>query len=158
MIFCGAAALIAVVFFAALMAKGGGTINAVNTAAGTREGACVGRFAETALGVPYLVVSKGTVAGKDVIPCAATGAVPLGFALDAADVGEPVAIAMGFGKTVFGVASAAIAADVPVYTAAGGELSSTGGAGKYLMGRSVTAAAADNDVFELMPCFPVLQA
>ena len=157
MILIGLAAILFVALIAKAMAGPPG-VNACNTASGCHDGSRVGRVAETALAQPYLLVSKGTTAGKHVIACAATGAVPLGFALDEAAAGEPVAVAMGYGSTVFGMASAAIAADVPVYTAADGELTSTGGAGKYLVGRSVTAASGDGVAFELQPCFPVLQA
>lgn len=153
----GLMAIVIVALVAFLMAKGDHALNAINSA-GTREDARVRRVAETALTLPHLLVSKGTTAGLHVIACAATGAVPIGFALDEAAAGENVGVEMGFGSTVLGVASAAIAADVPVYTAANGKLTSTGGTGKYLVGRSVTAAGADGDEFELIPCFPVVQA
>ena len=144
-----------VAFMARSLAIGGHRLAAINSA-GSHFGP-VTRFAETAFGVPHLVAGKGTTAGKQVVPCAATGVVPVGFAEDEAAVGEAVAIEMCYGRTVQAVASAAIAADVDVYTAAGGKLSATGGAGKYLMGRSTTAAGADGDEFELVPCKPVLQ-
>jgi len=128
-----------------------------SNSAGSHQGP-VTRFAETAFSAPHLVAGKGTTAGKQVAPCAATGVLPIGFAEDEAAVGEAVAVETGYGRTVLGVASAAIAADVPVYTAAGGKLSSTGGTGKYLVGRSLTAAAADGDEFELQPYPPVVQS
>jgi len=145
-----------VAYVARSLAVGGHRLHAFNNA-GSHNGP-ITRFAETAFGVPNLVAGKGTTAGKQVAPCAATGVVPIGFALDEAAVGEAVAVEMSYGRSVLGVASAAIAADVPVYTAAGGKLSSTGGAGKYLMGRSAGAAAADGDEFEVIPCAPVLQS
>ena len=155
-----ALALFAVIALVAFMARslavGNQRLHAFNNA-GTHGGP-ITCFAETAFALPHLVAGKGTTAGKQVVPCAATGVVPLGWALDEAAVGEPVAVEMTYGDSVLGVASAAIAADVPVYTAAGGKLSSTGGAGKYLMGRSKTAAGADGDEFEVIPCPPVLQA
>jgi len=145
-----------VAFVARSLAVGGHRLSAINSA-GVHHGP-ITRFAETAFGVPHLVAGKGTTAGKQVVPCAATGVIPLGFAEDEAAVGEAVAIEMSYGRTVLGVASGAIAADVDVYTAAGGKLSATGGAGKYLMGRSATAAAADGDEIEIVPCRPVLQS
>jgi hypothetical protein len=144
--------------FAALARAFGPTPDLVaSNSAGSHYGP-VTRFAETAFGAPHLVAGKGTTAGKQVAPCAATGVLPIGFARDEAAVGEAVAVETGYGNPGLGVASAAIAADVPVYTAAGGKLSSTGGAGKYLMGRSLSAAGGDGDEFELQPCPPVLQA
>ena len=133
-----------------------GELAASNTA-GLTDGAIVSRYATTAFTAPNLVAGKGATAGKDIAPCAATGVVPLGFVPDTAAVGEWAAVQMGYGSIVLGVASGAIAADVDVYTAANGQLSATGGTGKYLMGRSVTAAAGANDEFSLMPCKPVLQ-
>ncbi len=133
-----------------------GDITASNTA-GLTDGGIITRIASTAFTVPNLVAGVGTTAGLSAAPCAATGVVPLGFAPDTAIVGEPLAVQTGLGGVVLGVASGAIAADVLVYTAANGQLSSTGGTGKYLMGRSTKAAAAAGDEFPLIPCFPVLQ-
>ena len=133
-----------------------GELTASNTA-GLTDGGIVTRFASTAFTVPNLVAGVGTTAGLSVAPCAATGVVPVGFAPDTAAVGESVAVQAAFGDAVLGVASAAIAADVLVYTAAGGKLSSTGGTGKYLMGRSLKAAGADGDEFPLIPYPPTLQ-
>ena len=134
-----------------------GELTASNTA-GLTDGGIITRFATTAFTVPNLVAGVGTTAGHSAAPCAATGVVPLGFAPDTAAVGESLAVQVGFGNVVLGVASAAIAADVLVYTAAGGKLSSTGGTGKYLMGRSLKAAAADGDELPLIPYPPTLQA
>ena len=152
----GLLAITIVALVAFLLAKGDHAINAINSA-GDHDGGRIRRLAESAFTAPHLVAGKGTTAGLHVAPCAATGVVPIGFALDEAAAGENVAVDTGAGKTQIGVASAAITSDVLVYTATGGKLTSTGGTGKYLMGRSVTAAAADGDEFELIPCFPVVQ-
>lgn len=134
-----------------------GGITASNTA-GLTDGAIVTRWPTTAFTVPNLVAGKGAVAGRDILPCAATGVVPLGFVPDTAAIGEPAAVQMGAANIVLGVGSGVIAADVPVYTDAGGKLTATGGTGKYLVGRSVTACAANNDEFSLIPAaLPVLQ-
>lgn len=133
-----------------------GDLTASNTA-GLTDGGIVTRFPTTAFTVPNLVAGKGATAGRDILPCPATGALPLGFVPDTAAIGEAAAVQMGYGGVVLGVASGAIAADVPVYTDAGGKLSATGGTGKYLMGRSVLAAGANNDEFPLIPCYPVIQ-
>lgn len=129
----------------------------VSNTAGSFEGGMVSRYPTTAFTVPNLVAGKGATAGKDIAPCAATGVLPLGFVQETAAIGEWIGVQMGYSDAVLGVASAAIAADVPVYTSTGGKLSSTGGTGKYLMGRSLTAAAADGDELTIMPCPPVLQ-
>lgn len=134
-----------------------GDLTASNTA-GLTDGGIITRIPTTAFTVPNLVAGVGTTAGVNIAPCAATGVVPVGFCPDTGAVGEPTAVQMGFGDVVLGVASAAIAADVNVYTAANGKLSSTGGTGKYLMGRSIRAAAADGDEFPLIPYPPTLQA
>lgn len=115
------------------------------------------RVAEVAFTQVHLLAGKGTTAGVQVSPCAATGQIPIGFAVDEAAVGDHVGIDTSIGETILGVASGAIAADVLVYTAGSGKLTSTGGTGKYLMGRSVTAAAADGDEFELVPFPPTVQ-
>lgn len=145
------------VAFARAFARPPGGLTACNTA-GLTDGGIITRFPTTAFTVPNLVAGVGTTAGLNIAPCAATGVVPLGFVPDTGAVGEATAVQTGLGSVVLGVASAAIAADVLVYTAAGGKLSSTGGTGKYLMGRSLKAAAADGDEFPLIPCFPVVQA
>lgn len=129
----------------------------LNTA-GIYEDAILSRTASTAFTVPNLVAGVGTTAGIHAAPCAATGVVPLGFSPETAIVGERVAVDMGYGKAQLAVASAAVAADVPVYTSGAGKLSSAGGTGKWLMGRSAAAAAADGDEFTVIPCPPVLQA
>jgi len=129
----------------------------VSNTAGSFEGAAINRFVTTAFTVPNLVAGVGTTAGRDIAPCAATGVVPLGFVPETGAVGDALGVLMGYGDAVLAVASAAVAADVPVYTATGGKLSSTGGTGKYLMGRSGSAAAAANDEFVVIPCPPVLQ-
>lgn len=130
----------------------------VSNNAGLTDGAIVTRIPTTAFTQMNLVAGRGAVAGRDIVPCAATGVVPLGFVPDTAAVGEPIAVQMGAGSIVLGVASGAIGADVPIFTDAAGKLTATGGTGKYLMGRSVTAAAANNDEFALIPAAPpVLQ-
>jgi hypothetical protein len=144
------------VAFARAFARPPGGLTACNTA-GLTDGGIITRTPSTAFTVPNLVAGVGTTAGIHIAPCAATGVVPLGFVPDTGAVGEATAVQTGLGGVVLGVASAAIAADVLVYTATGGKLSSTGGTGKYLMGRSLKAAAADGDELPIIPCFPVVQ-
>lgn len=151
-----AIALVALVALVAyLAAKGNHALNVCNSA-GDHEGGRVRRLAETALAVPHLVVCKGTTAGLHVIACPATGTAPIGFASDEAAAGENVGVDMTLGDTKLAVAGAAVAADVLVYTIGAGKLSSASASGRFLMGRSVTAAAADGDEFEIVPCFPVV--
>lgn len=51
------------------------------------------------------------------------------------------------------VANGVIAADALVYTAAGGKISATAAATSFLRGRALEAAAADNDIIEVLPMF-----
>lgn len=114
--------------------------------------------AEAVMAVPFLLVKKGAAAGS--FDLCGVNDEPLGVATDTVAVAEKGNVEH-FGATqgsLTVIAAAAIAAQVRVYTAAAGKISSTGGAGTYLVGRSVTAAAAANDEIEIVPCFPVLQA
>jgi hypothetical protein len=134
-----------------------GGITASNNA-GLTDGAIVTRIPTVAFTQMNLVAGRGAVAGRDIIPCPSTGTIPIGFVPDTYAIGEPAAVQMGAGNIVIGVASAAIPPDVNVFTEAGGKLSSTGGTGKHLMGRSVTGAAGNNDEFSLVPsALPILQ-
>lgn len=53
--------------------------------------------------------------------------------------------------TAMYIASAAIAANAEVYTAASGKISSTKGTGAFSLGTALTAAAADGDYIEVLP-------
>ena len=112
------------------------------------------RTAEGALSA-HLLLTFGTAPGSQVKVCTASTR-PLGFAHDdaasAAKVGVELLLS---GGTRLAIASKAIAAGVRVYATAGGKLTDAVVAGAYLVGESLTAAAADGDEFEIMPLSPV---
>ncbi len=106
----------------------------------------------------FLLVQKGTAADGFIVNIATTR--PWGPVMDEPAVGDKAAV-FGLGAaigTTKMVANAAIAAGVPVYTAAGGKVNGTFGATLYMVGRSFTAAAADGDEIEVIPCFPLLNS
>ena len=114
--------------------------------------------ADAALTTRYLAVKRGS----DVDHVAVCGAAdkPLGICLDEPSAAEePAAIGLfgGLHGTCLAVASEAIAADDDVFTAANGKLQNepaTAGT-YYLVGKAVTAAAADGDAFEIIPRAPL---
>jgi hypothetical protein len=116
-------------------------------------------LADAALTTRYLLVKSGS----DAAHFAACGASdkPLGVCLDEPEAAESEAAIffLGAGKgTVLMVASEAIAAGADVYAAASGKVQDEpGSAGTYYMvGRAVTAAGADGDILEVVPCLPQL--
>lgn len=111
-----------------------------------------------AISTRYLLVQKGTAADGIIVNIATTR--PWGVCMDEPAVGEKAAVfALGAaGGTVKMVANAAISVGAPVYTAAAGKVSPTFGATLYMVGRAVTAAAADGDEIEVIPCFPLLNS
>lgn len=129
-------------------------VDAFNTA-GSRDGALT-RTAEAAITFEHQMVTAGTAKAKQVIVCTAT-TYPLGHAYDPAIIGAAVGVVrLMDGGTKLGVASKAIAADVAVFTTAGGKLTDTAVNNCFRVGRSLTAAAVDTDEFEYLPCSPVL--
>lgn len=113
------------------------------------------RNAEVAI-APHLLVTFGTDAAKQVkLNTAATR--PLGTAYDEAAAGKPVAVELlTTGGTRVMIASKAIAAGVRVYGTAGGKVTDAVVAGAYVVGESLSAAAADGDEIEVMPLSPVV--
>lgn len=121
----------------------------------------VGSFtkrADAALATRFLLVKQGT----DVNHIAVAGAADIayGVATDEAAAAEDlvaVAILGAQDKTLPMVASAAIAADAFVVSAAGGKirtLPATTGT-YYIIGKALEAAAADGDPIEVASCFPI---
>ncbi len=126
-----------------------------NNIAGDHDGN-LSRIAEAALTVPHLLVTPGTNKATQVIVCTATTR-PLGVASDRVAITERAAIERFTGGcTLLMTASKAIAADVDVYTTAGGKITDTAVNNCFRVGRSLAAAAADGDEIEIDPCFPVL--
>jgi len=87
------------------------------------------------------VTAAGVIAGAAVID--------VGVTLEAGVAGQAVAVAArtkpGTHKVI---AAAAIASGALVYTAADGEVSTTG---SFIRGQAMEAAGADQDVIEIMP-------
>ena len=106
----------------------------------------------------YLLVQKGTNDDEMIVNVATTR--PWGVITDEAAIDDyaNVAILGAIRGTVRMVANAAITVGTPVYTAAAGKVSPTFGATLYMVGRALTAAAADGDYIEVVPCFPLLNS
>jgi len=127
--------------------------DALNTVAGTHEKGLVSRFAEVAFASGALLVTKGT-ADNEVTLCSATTR-PLGTTHDKAAIDTAIGIyLLGLGDTQMGIASGAITADAPLYTAASGKVTVTATAGCWLVGYAL-APAADGGEVEFLPCVPV---
>lgn len=133
---------------------------AANIGEGTHEGA-LSKFADAALTARFLLVKFGSDA--DHIAIAGANDKPLGICPDevaTADIAErKLAVQLlGISKsTMLAVASEAIALTDDLYTAAGGKVQNLpAGAGTYYkIGRPLQTAAADGDVLEFEPCYPV---
>ncbi len=100
--------------------------------------------------------------GSDAVHVAVCGAsnVPLGVCTDEPEAAEDATNVSLLGAaqgTRLMVASEALSAGDKLYTAAGGKVQNLpGSAGTYyLVGVALTAAAADGDELEVLPCFPV---
>lgn len=113
--------------------------------------------AEETITTRYLLVKKGTAANGFVTGTASV--MPWGICQDEPTSGNKAAIAMlgAITGTTRMRANGVIAAGAEVYTAAGGKVStlSATAATYYKVGRAVTAAAADGDLIEVVPCYPV---
>lgn len=128
-------------------------VDALNTQ-GT-HGGVITRTAEGALSA-HLLLTNGTTAGTQVKLCTAATR-PIGFAYDDFADTEKVAVELIMGApTRIAIASKAIAAGVRVYATAGGKLTDAVVFDAYLVGESLTAAAADGSEFEIMPLSPVI--
>lgn len=128
-----------------------------NNIAGDHDGS-LSRIAEAAINTPHLTLTYGTNPATQVIICTATTE-PVGLAYDTSAINTRVGVERltGGGPTRVGIAAKAIAAGVRVYTTAAGKHTDTPVNNCWLLGRSVTAAAADTDEYEFEPCFPVQQ-
>jgi hypothetical protein len=111
---------------------------------------------EAAVATRHLLVRKGTASNQVLLGTATDR--PLGFAEDEGAIGDTIAIhPLGLGgRTVLGVASAAIAANALLSPAASGKLRTLPvAAGTYwVIGYAITAAGADGDQLELVSCVP----
>ena len=126
--------------------------------AGTHTGGCVTRFAQGAIAARHLHVTPGADAGKQVI----TGSAllkPCGTAFDQAADGEEVAV-LRFGSantTRKAVSSKDIAAEVELFTDDAGKVTDVAVDGCWLIGISLTAVDAADELIEFDPIQPVEQ-
>jgi hypothetical protein len=127
-----------------------------NIADGTHAGA-VTATAATAFNSKYLLAKADATPGS--VDVCGVSDVPVGVATDEAAVGDILAIKLlGTGaQTTRMVASAGIAAEMMLYTAANGQVQTEPAAAGtyYLVGRSLTAATGAGDRLEVEPCLPV---
>lgn len=131
----------------------------VASTVGTHANGILTYYAQTsAITQRYALVKKGTAANQIVLGDATTR--PLGVVLDEPGIDEAAAVAMlgATPGTVKMVASKAITAGAPVYTAASGKVTDTYGATAFIVGRALTTAAADGDLIEVQHCFPMINA
>jgi hypothetical protein len=127
-----------------------------NVADGTHAGA-ITVTANAVFSNKYLLAKADSTPGE-VDVCGASD-IPVGVATDEAAVGDILALkllAVG-AQTTRMVASAAIAADALLYTAANGQVQTepTTAGTYYLVGRSLTAATGAGDRLEVESCLPV---
>lgn len=146
-------ALIIAPFAAVARAFAPAGVDALNVQ-GSHDGT-ITRTAEGALAA-HLLVANGTTPGTQVKVCTAALR-PLGAVFDTvADTANVTVELLTVGPTKLVIASKAIAAGVRVYATAAGKVTDAVVAGAYLVGESLTAAAADGDEFEIMPLSPVI--
>lgn len=106
--------------------------------------------ATSAIATPYLLVKRDT--DKDYVVVNTAAVYPTGVCLDEPAAGEVCAVdrwANGKLKRVVNDGST-VAVDALIYAAAGGKCGTTSNSAK-LIGRAVTTAAADGDVFIIEP-------
>lgn len=118
---------------------------------------CVPLIAEFAPTLTHLLVKKGATAGNFAV-CAATDK-PLGPCTDTPAIGERANV-RHFGAapgTFVGRGSKAIAAQVDLFTTAGGKITDTAVNNSWLIGTSITACSGDGAEFEYAPCTPLKQ-
>lgn len=120
------------------------------------DGGIIPLAAEVAITTRHLLVQKGTADGGFIVNVANTR--PWGVCIDEPDSGDKASVQMlgcGLAKMVAGEA---IEVGDKVWTGAAGKVLDTHATGAFLVGRAVTAAAADGDIILVQTCFPVLDA
>ena len=124
---------------------------------GEHENGVITRLCDAALAADGLIVKQGSDANHVAVTAANTD-VPMGLTNQPTDAAEDSVAVRLFGKgpTKRMTAGEAIAANAEVVATADGKaatLPTTGGT-YYVIGRALTAAAGDGDVFELHDCYP----
>jgi hypothetical protein len=140
-----------------LARRQGGLTYLANIAEGTHENT-ITLLTDEVVGTRHLLGKIGSDAGH--VAVAGASDIPLGVITDeAAQSGSPVSVEiLGISeRTLPGVASAAIAAGAFVVPAAGGKLRTlpTAAGTYHIVGRALSAAGADGDTIEFVPCFPI---
>lgn len=117
----------------------------------------VGFESISTFGNPFLLARADGTEGRMAIGAATLE--PLGPCMDTLVPGERATVLLlgSCPGTKSMVAIKAIAYGARVYTAADGKVTDTAVNNSYLVGRCITSAAADGDVIEVDPCFPVQQ-
>lgn len=131
-----------------------------NISEGIHEGGLISYTPDASITTRFLLVKRGTAADKVAI-CGAAD-VPIGVALDEFDLTNapeiPIAVHLLGGSalnTVRMIASAAISQDALLEPAANGKVATLGGGAgtHHVVGRAITAAAADGDIIEVVPMY-----
>lgn len=142
------AAILAVVLWkSGCMGGSSGRTRLANIAEGVRENS-IAVWTDAAIAARHLLYKKGTA--DDHVAVAGANDVALGTIDDLADAAEELKTLFLLGKgtrTKRMVANAAITIFAPVYQAAGGKVAPTG---FRLVGFTLKAAAADNDIIEVV--------
>ena len=131
-----------------------------NIAEGTHEGGMVTKLADGAITTRFLIGKVGSDINH-VVACGASDDPLCVIEDEAAAAEDPMNVVLfgSAGRTLKVVASEPISAGARVYTAASGkvqDLPASNGT-YYRIGRALQAAAADGDVIEIDPCFPVAE-
>lgn len=125
---------------------------------GVHDAGRITRKADAAIATRHFLVKVGSDANH--IAVAGAADIPLGVCQDEPSAAEETCTVQLLGstdRTLLMVASAAIVNDTFVVAAAGAKirtLPATTGT-YYIIGRALQAAAADGDVIEVDPCFPI---
>lgn len=129
----------------------------VASTVGTHANGVLPLAAEVTITTRHLLVQKGSAADGFIVNVATTR--PWGTCLDEPTSGDKAAVALlgCAAGTMKMVADAAVAVGDKVYTRAAGKVGAHA-TGAFLVGRAITAAAADGDIIEVAPIFPVLDA
>lgn len=152
---------IALVPVAMAMGKNLGRGVAYNVA-NTHGDGCLSLKAEEVIATRHLLVSRGS--GANGVLMTDAGDLPLGVMDDEADSGDVtdgtpknVQLLGAVRGTVLMVAAGVIPDDTDVYAVGAGKVDILADAaeGDYLVGRSVTAASAANQLIEVVPVLPV---
>jgi hypothetical protein len=152
-------ALLVVLPLVAVMARAWGKSLkevATNSVVKLYDGGIIPLAAEVTITTRHLLVQKGSADGGFIVNVANTR--PWGVCLDEPDSGDKASVQMlgcGLAKMVAGEA---VEVGDKLWTGAAGKVLDTHSLGAFLVGRAVTAAAADGDIVLVQTCFPVLDA